>query len=182
MCGANYSLSVSQTILSILGGDGYSYLIWRCVVGNAVFGIKHKHCYHDGLYHDFGIVVDDAIVTGENVFQRMQRGDKPLTASIRGTNEVAVPVIFGVITTMVSFYPLMMVSGFIGNFFSNIPMVVIPVLFFSLVESKLILPAHLKHCTHLTDKEEKLNIFSRFQKILFQWTRKIRLTDLSTGA
>ena len=111
-----------------------------------------------------GIVVDDAIVTGENVFQRMQRGDKPLTASIRGTNEVAVPVIFGVITTMVSFYPLMMVSGFIGIFFSNIPMVVIPVLFFSLVESKLILPAHLKHCTHLADKEEKLNVFSRFQR------------------
>ena len=112
-----------------------------------------------------GIVVDDAIVTGENVFQRMQRGDKPLTASIRGTNEVAVPVIFGVITTMVSFYPLMMVSGFLGNFFSNIPMVVIPVLFFSLVESKLILPAHLKHCTHLADKEGKLNVFSRFQRL-----------------
>ena len=122
-----------------------------------------------------GIVVDDAIVTGENVFQRMQRGDKPLTASIRGTNEVAVPVIFGVITTMVSFYPLMMVSGFIGNFFSNIPMVVIPVLFFSLVESKLILPAHLKHCTHLTDKEEKLNVFSRFQRFFSNGLEKFVL-------
>ena len=51
-----------------------------------------------------GIVVDDAIVTGENVFQHMQRGAKPLTASINGTNEVAVPVVFGVITTMVAFY------------------------------------------------------------------------------
>ncbi|MDA0347542.1 MAG: efflux RND transporter permease subunit [Verrucomicrobia bacterium] len=111
-----------------------------------------------------GIVVDDAIVTGENVFQRMQRGENPLTASIKGTQEVAVPVIFGVITTMVSFYPLMMMSGFMGSFFSNIPMVVIPVLFFSLIESKLILPAHLKHCTHLADKEQKLNIFSRFQR------------------
>ena len=111
-----------------------------------------------------GIVVDDAIVTGENVFQHMQRGSKPLSASINGTNEVAVPVIFGVITTMVAFYPLMMQSGFMGSFFSNIPMIVIPILFFSLVESKLILPAHLKHCTHLGDAKQKRNVFTRFQR------------------
>ena len=110
-----------------------------------------------------GIVVDDAIVTGENVFQHMQRGEKPLTASIKGTQEVAIPVIFGVITTMVAFFPLMMQSG-TGGFYANIPMVVIPVLFFSLIESKLVLPAHLKHCTHLADKTSKQNIFSRFQR------------------
>ena len=112
-----------------------------------------------------GIVVDDAIVTGENVFQHMQRGEKPLAASIKGTKEVAIPVMFGVITTMVSFFPLMMMSGFMGNFFRNIPLIVIPVLFFSLIESKLILPAHLKHCSHLGDKvEEKSNFFIRFQR------------------
>ncbi len=111
-----------------------------------------------------GIVVDDAIVTGENVFQHMQRGAKPLTASINGTNEVAVPVVFGVITTMVAFYPLMMQSGTMGSIFSNIPIVVIPVLFFSLIESKLILPAHLKHCTHLMDVRQKQNPFTRFQR------------------
>lgn len=112
-----------------------------------------------------GIVVDDAIVTGENVFQHMQRGSNPFSASIKGTNEVAIPVIFGVITTMVAFYPLMMITGFMGNFFRNIPMIVIPVLFFSLVESKLVLPAHLKHCTHLGDTIKKQGIFSRFQRI-----------------
>ncbi|MDA0347541.1 MAG: efflux RND transporter permease subunit [Verrucomicrobia bacterium] len=111
-----------------------------------------------------GIVVDDAIVTGENVFQRMQRGEKPLTASIKGTQEVAVPVIFGVITTMVAFFPIMMQSGVLGTIYSNIPKVVIPVLFFSLIESKLILPAHLKHCTHLADKTSKQNFFSRLQR------------------
>ncbi|QXD25648.1 efflux RND transporter permease subunit [Opitutia bacterium ISCC 51] len=111
-----------------------------------------------------GIVVDDAIVTGENVFQQMQRGVNPLTASIKGTQEVAVPVIFGVITTMVAFAPLLMQSGTRGSVFKNIPIVVIPVLFFSLIESKLILPAHLKHCTHMADKNPKLNIFSRFQR------------------
>lgn len=111
-----------------------------------------------------GIVVDDAIVTGENVFQHMQRGSKPLTAAIKGTQEVAVPVFFGVVTTMAAFYPLFMLSGTIGTFFKNIPMVVIPVLLFSLVESKLILPAHLKHCTHLGDRNQKQNLFTRFQR------------------
>ena len=111
-----------------------------------------------------GIVVDDAIVTGENVFQHMQKGASPLQASIKGTQEVATPVIFGVITTMVAFYPLMMQTGSRGSFFKNIPMVVVPVLLFSLVESKLILPAHLKHCTHLGDKKERLGPFTRFQR------------------
>ena len=111
-----------------------------------------------------GIVVDDAIVTGENVFQRLQRGDKPLAASIKGTNEVAVPVIFGVITTMVAFYPLLMQSGRMGSIFSNIPIVVIPVLFFSLIESKFILPAHLKHCSYKKDAPKKRNPLIRFQR------------------
>ena len=111
-----------------------------------------------------GIVVDDAIVTGENVFQHMQRGEQPLSASIKGTQEVAVPVIFGVITTMVAFLPLMMQGGTGGSFYKNIPMVIIPVLFFSLIESKLILPAHLKHCAQLADIKQKQNIFIRFQR------------------
>ncbi len=97
-----------------------------------------------------GIVVDDAIVTGENVYQHMQAGEDSLTASIKGTQEVAVPVVFGVLTTMVAFYPLSVMSGFRGNFFKQIPIVVIPVLMFSLVESKLILPAHLKHSQSLS--------------------------------
>ncbi|MBC9866996.1 MAG: AcrB/AcrD/AcrF family protein, partial [Opitutae bacterium] len=96
-----------------------------------------------------GIVVDDAIVTGENVFQHMQRGSKPLSAAIKGTQEVAIPVIFGVITTMAALYPLFLMTGRQGANFRNIPLVVIPVLLFSLIESKLVLPAHLKHCTHL---------------------------------
>ncbi|QXD25649.1 efflux RND transporter permease subunit [Opitutia bacterium ISCC 51] len=111
-----------------------------------------------------GIVVDDAIVTGENVFQHMQRGEKPESAAIKGTQEVAIPVFFGVITTMVAFFPIMMQSGTLGSIYSNIPKVVIPVLFFSLIESKLILPAHLKHFKHLADKQPKQNFFTKFQR------------------
>lgn len=110
-----------------------------------------------------GIVVDDAIITGENVYQHMQQGSKPLTAAIKGTQEVSVPVIFGVMTTMVAFYPLSLMSGRFGAFFTNIPLVVLPVLLFSLIESKLILPAHLKHCTHLMDSGNSRNPFTRFQ-------------------
>ena len=112
-----------------------------------------------------GIVVDDAIVTGENVYQHMQRGNSPLKASIVGTQEVAVPVFFGVVTTMVAFYPLMLMSGRNGAFFGQITLVVIPVLFFSLVESKLVLPAHLKHCKHFGDKEKSKNPIMRFQRL-----------------
>ncbi|MDA0347811.1 MAG: efflux RND transporter permease subunit [Verrucomicrobia bacterium] len=111
-----------------------------------------------------GIVVDDAIVTGENVFQHMQRGGKPLSAAINGTNEVSIPVFFGVITTMVAFLPLFLLTGTRGAIYGSVPVVVIPVLFFSLVESKLILPAHLSHTKSLRITKEKLGPFSRFQR------------------
>ena len=122
-----------------------------------------------------GIVVDDAIVTGENIYQHMQEGEDSLTASIVGTKEVAIPVIFGVLTTIVAFYPLSVLSGFRGNFFKQIPIVVIPVLFFSLVESKLILPAHLKHCRGLGKAASK-NFLSRFQRFFAEGLEKFILS------
>ncbi len=111
-----------------------------------------------------GIVVDDAIVTGENVYQHMQAGEDSLPAAIKGTQEVAMPVIFGVLTTIVAFYPLTVMSGFRGTYFKQIPFVVIPVLLFSLVESKLILPAHLKHSRRLTASMNPKNFLVRFQQ------------------
>ena len=92
-----------------------------------------------------GIVVDDAIVTGENVYSHMRAGDSGLSAAIHGTKEVAIPVTFGILTTIAAFGPLAFIEGRMGEVFAAIPAVVIPVLLFSLVESKLILPAHLKH-------------------------------------
>jgi len=93
-----------------------------------------------------GIVVDDAIVTGENIYRRMREGMDPKQASIVGTQEITVPVTFGILTTVVAFLPLSYLDGtrydFIG---SQMPMVVIPVLLMSLVESKLILPSHMSH-------------------------------------
>ena len=106
-----------------------------------------------------GIVVDDAIVTGENIYTKVRSGMPPLEAAVQGTHEVATPVTFGALTTMVAFVPLLFFEGTWGDFAKQIPPIVAPVLFFSLVETKLILPAHLKHLRSKSDAYA----FSRFQ-------------------
>jgi multidrug efflux pump subunit AcrB len=90
-----------------------------------------------------GIVVDDAIVVGENIFEYLQQGLKPMDAAIRGVREMAVPVTFAIITTVAAFAPLLFVTGNMGKVMRQIPVVVILVLLMSLVEALLILPAHL---------------------------------------
>jgi len=90
-----------------------------------------------------GIVVDDAIVVGENIYEYLQRGVKPIDAAVRGVREMATPVTFAIITTVAAFAPLLFVSGMMGKVMRQIPIVVIAVLIMSLVEALLILPAHL---------------------------------------
>jgi len=109
-----------------------------------------------------GIVVDDAIVTGENIYSHMRRNPNRIQAAIEGTQEVAIPVTFGVLTTVAAFMPLLMVEGVRGKIFAQIPMIVIPVLLFSLIESKFVLPAHMKHLNF--HKPEKPNPLSRLQR------------------
>ena len=92
-----------------------------------------------------GIVVDDAIVVGERVFSHERHGKDRMTAAVEGTAEVAVPVIFGVITTVAAFMPLIFTPGDIGQLFSVIGYVVVICLVFSVIESQFILPAHLAH-------------------------------------
>jgi multidrug efflux pump subunit AcrB len=92
-----------------------------------------------------GIVVDDAIVVGENIHDRVERGESGLTASIVGTQMVIKPVIFAVITTVMMFMPFMLLTGPMVQFTKQIALVVIAALAFSLIESLLILPAHLAH-------------------------------------
>ncbi|TMP00907.1 acriflavine resistance protein B [Pseudoalteromonas sp. S3260] len=92
-----------------------------------------------------GIVVDDAIVTGENVYTHLKTAKSGEEAAIKGTQEVATPVTFGVLTTVAAFLPLGFIEGARGAIFAQIPVVVIPVLLFSLIESKFVLPAHLKY-------------------------------------
>jgi multidrug efflux pump subunit AcrB len=92
-----------------------------------------------------GLLVDDAIVVGENVHRHQESGDDVHVAAIRGTQEVATPVIFGILTTVAAFTPLLVSPGHYGQVFSAIGLVVVLCLLFSLIESQLILPAHLGH-------------------------------------
>ncbi|MDE0362919.1 MAG: efflux RND transporter permease subunit [Rhodospirillaceae bacterium] len=101
-----------------------------------------------------GIVVDDAIVVGERVHAHERQGKDQFTAAIEGTSEVAVPVIFGVLTTIAAFTPLIFAQGNLGPWLSVIGYVVAICLFFSIVESQLILPAHLAHRRASTGKQD----------------------------
>ncbi|SDU03530.1 efflux RND transporter permease subunit [Desulfobacula phenolica] len=92
-----------------------------------------------------GIVVDDAVVVGENIYFCRRQGMPVLDAAVKGTKAVAMPVVFSVITNMVAFVPLMFIPGFMGKAFKTIPFVVIAVFGVSLIESLYILPAHLGH-------------------------------------
>ncbi len=92
-----------------------------------------------------GIVVDDAIVVGENIYHYRQTGLDWFEAAVKGAREIAMPVTFSVLTNIVTFMPMFFIPGFMGKIFKYIPMVVICVFLISLVESLLILPAHLGH-------------------------------------
>ncbi len=92
-----------------------------------------------------GIVVDDAIVVGENIYEYRQRGHDFLEAAFKGARDIAGPVTFSILTNIVAFIPLMFVPGEMGNFWWPIPAVVITVLAISLLEALFVLPAHLGH-------------------------------------
>ena len=99
-----------------------------------------------------GIVVDDAIVVGESIFSHQKEGGVNVESAIKGAQRVAVPVTFAVLTTIVAFVPMLGIPGTMGKFFKVIPMVVIPTLVFSWVESKVVLPAHLSHSSKRIDR------------------------------
>ena len=92
-----------------------------------------------------GIVVDDAIVVGENIYAHRQMGKSFLTAAIEGTHEVIPSVMASVTTTIIAFCPLLFVSGVMGKFIAVMPLAVIAMLAISLFESMFILPCHLAH-------------------------------------
>ena len=101
-----------------------------------------------------GIVVDDAIVVGENIYRHHQEGKEELDAAQDGANEVAIPVVFSILTTVVAFSPLLTIGGTIGKFIYVVPVIVISVLAFSMIESLLILPTHLSHLRHDDEKKK----------------------------
>jgi multidrug efflux pump subunit AcrB len=92
-----------------------------------------------------GIVVDDAIVAGENIYEYRQRGHDMAKAAILGTRNVAIPITYAILTNVVAFMPLYFVPGNMGKIWKAIPVVVITVFLISWIEALFILPAHLAH-------------------------------------
>ncbi len=90
-----------------------------------------------------GIVVDDAIVVGENVYEYRKDGESALQAAVHGARDVAMPVTFSILTNCLTFLPLAFIPGRIGKIWFVIPIVVISVFMISLIESLFVLPSHL---------------------------------------
>lgn len=108
-----------------------------------------------GFLVALGIVVDDAIVVGENVHEKRQHGMGNMQAAIAGTKDIARPVIFSILTNIIAFIPLLFIPGTTGKFWWPLPAVVIIVLAVSLFEALFILPAHLGHSNHRDKKTFK---------------------------
>ncbi|MEM1282880.1 MAG: efflux RND transporter permease subunit [Chlamydiota bacterium] len=118
-----------------------------------------------------GIIVDDAIVVGELIYQKREKGLPYLEAAIAGAREITVPVIFAVSTNIAAFLPLFFIPGSTGKIFMQIPAIVVSVFVVSLVESLFIMPAHLskKH-----RKSRILTIIRYPSRFVNLWMRKYR--------
>lgn len=110
-----------------------------------------------------GIVVDDAIVIGESAYTELEKHGQTTDNVVRGAKKVAVPATFGVLTTMVAFIPMLLVDGGMGAIWESIAWIVILCLAFSLIESKLILPAHIANMKFSKTRDAKPNAFQRFR-------------------
>ncbi|WP_194768472.1 efflux RND transporter permease subunit [Tamlana sp. I1] len=109
------------------------------------FGVTINVLSLFGMIIVIGILVDDGIVIAENIYQHFEDGKDPIEAAIDGTMEVIPPVISAIITTLLAFSTFLFLESRIGEFFSEVSVIVILTLVVSLVEALIILPAHLAH-------------------------------------
>jgi len=144
-------------------GIGLSFVGTLAVM--QVLGVSINVMSLFGFILAVGIVVDDAIVVGENIYSERERGVPGLLAAIRGAKRITGPVIFAVLTTITAFSPLLFVPGIVGKILGAIPVIVISVLVLSLIESLLILPHHLSHLPkpHQEGKNAVTRFFSHLQ-------------------
>lgn len=130
-----------------------------------------------GLIVVLGLIVDDAIVVGENIFARVERGEDPRQAAITGAQEVSWPVFIAVLTTIGAFAPLLLIEGRIGDFMGVLPIVVMCALSVSLIESLSILPSHLAEWLRPVQREvahaPPRNRFMRAIRPLRDWQQRI---------
>lgn len=119
-----------------------------------------------GMIIVIGILVDDGIVIGENIYQHYERGKSPIRAAIDGTMEVVPPIVSAILTTIIAFSTFYFLDGRMGEFFSEVSTVVILTLSVSLIEALIILPAHIAHSKALVRKDKKrTGVFKLFHNL-----------------
>ncbi len=120
-----------------------------------------------GMIIVIGILVDDGIVIAENIYQHYEKGKTPVQAAIDGTMEVIPPILSAIITTILAFSIFLFLDGRVGDFFSEVSVIVILTLVVSLVEALIILPAHLAHSKALRKQKKgpKTGIAKIFSKL-----------------
>ena len=116
-----------------------------------------------GFIMVLGMLVDDAIIVGENIAYHMEQGETPNDAAVKGAHELFGPVTTTILTTVAAFLPLMFMSGMIGKFIIAIPVVVISLLFFSWLEAFLILPSQVSHLTNPKVKIKEKQLLINFE-------------------
>ena len=114
-----------------------------------------------GMIIVIGILVDDGIVIAENIYQHYERGKSPIQAAIDGTLEVIPPIVSAILTTVLAFGILLFLDGQIGEFFSEVAVIVILTLVVSLVEALIILPSHLAHSKALKPQTEPTSLIGK---------------------
>jgi multidrug efflux pump subunit AcrB len=139
---------------SFLGALGVLYLFGGSINMISLFG----------LIMTLGIIVDDAIVVGEDALTHYQYGENSLMAAEGGATRMLAPVMSSSLTTVAAFLPLMMVTGIIGSILFDIPFVVICVIIASLIESFLILPGHLRHSFHRNHHKKNSELRNKLEQ------------------
>ncbi len=114
-----------------------------------------------GMIIVIGILVDDGIVIAENIYQHYEKGKSPVRAAIDGTLEVIPPIVSAILTTVLAFGILLFLDGRIGEFFSEVSVIVILTLVVSLVEALIILPSHLAHSKALKPQTDPTSLIGK---------------------
>lgn len=130
-------------------------------MGETFVGLTINEMTTFGFIMALGIVVDDAVVVGESIYSTRKESGDSIESTIRGAKKVAIPTIFGVLTTVVAFLALANVEGDLGQIYAQFGTVVTICLLLSMVESKLILPSHLAHIN--THRKETKGLWIRIQ-------------------
>lgn len=138
-----------------------------------MFGVSFNMISTFAFLLVIGVIVDDAIIVGEAIHFKTEEGETDLEAAVNGTNMVLKPVIFAVLTTMIFFAPWMYLSGGTSEFTRAISLVVILALLFSLIESLLILPAHLAHLKPVNPKSRIMKFQNKVSESLMRFAQNV---------